>query len=315
MKIKLQHIQPSPFQVRGKMNGQPLADLKASMAEAGQAVPIKVRPAGKAYELVYGHRRMEAAKQLGWKDIEAIVEQLSDEQAMVQALAENLTRDDLEPADEGRAYKRLIDEQGWDWKRIVIVFGVNDKRIDAALKVLRLPQALQAKVENMGAGRRSSEKRGRIGMYHVQEAAQHAPADFNIKVVEKAAREGLSVEHTRRVAKAIAAAPTDRLKTKLIEHDWDPFVHDAGRIREQIKRTPHRDPVADPPKKRPDEDWRKSPTVAQMLRYIQQYREDVKRMRDAVKAGKLAPEAKPFMVGKLRGLIQDIETLIALLEE
>jgi ParB-like chromosome segregation protein Spo0J len=151
----------------------------------------------------------------------------------------------------------------------------------------------------------------------VMEAKAGTGGDIKLaaQVLKKAADEELSTRQTRKVAEAVAAAPNALHQRKLLEHEYDPFIHDADRIREQVKRTPGKDPVVLGRQPRADEDWRKSPTVAQMLRYIQQYREDVKRMRDAVKAGKLAPEAKPFMVGKLRGLIQDIETLIALLEE
>ena len=74
MKIKLNDIKPSPEPIRSKWDEEAMEELKKSIAEQGLIVPIKVRRLDGEYEIVYGHRRVEAMRRLGWKECEAIVE-------------------------------------------------------------------------------------------------------------------------------------------------------------------------------------------------------------------------------------------------
>jgi len=311
MRIKVKDIRPSPFQVRSEMNGEPLQELMASMLRIGLAVPVKVRPVEEGYELVYGHRRVEAARRLKWITIEAVVEDLTDEQVMEQGLAENVTRNDLEPLDEARAYKSLIDEFGWSWAKISKRFGVSDRRIDATLKLLDLPDDLVEKVTDMGAGRRGASKSGEISRYHVEEAAA-AGDDFNIKVARKAVDEGLSVAQTRKVAKAVAAAPTDKLKERLIETPYSEFVHDPERIEEVAQKRGGIDPLLEERKPK-QKIWEKP--VADFLRYLKQMNWWLDDFQKAIEEDLLSPEAKPFVADRLRPVRDKIDRIIKLLEE
>ena len=62
MKIQISKLKQGSYQTRTKMNGQPMTDLVESIGEVGLAVPIKVRPIPEGYEIVYGHRRVEAVR-------------------------------------------------------------------------------------------------------------------------------------------------------------------------------------------------------------------------------------------------------------
>ncbi|WP_168733496.1 ParB/RepB/Spo0J family partition protein [Deinococcus sp. Arct2-2] len=94
--IPVGDIHPSPFQYRYELDEGRLSALMASIAAQELYQPITVRPreAG-TYEVVVGHRRLEAFKRLGHPAIPAIVREYSDTQAIRALLDENLKRADV----------------------------------------------------------------------------------------------------------------------------------------------------------------------------------------------------------------------------
>ena len=86
--IALDDIDPSPLN-RDPRN---IDELVASVREHGVQQPIKLRPQGARFEIVYGERRFRAAKKVGLKAISATVEKLSDEEAHELRIIENACR-------------------------------------------------------------------------------------------------------------------------------------------------------------------------------------------------------------------------------
>jgi ParB/RepB/Spo0J family partition protein len=140
-----------------------LEALANSIRENGLAQPITVRPNGveiiadssgwqqssHVYEIVAGERRFRAVSTiLGWTTIPAIVRELTDEEASVIMLIENVHRVDLNPMDEARGYQKRIDDFGWTVARISHETNVSEKRIAARLKLLDLASEIQHLVEN-----------------------------------------------------------------------------------------------------------------------------------------------------------------------
>ena len=309
MKILLSKIKPSPYQVRSKMNGQSLEELTASIAEIGLAVPIKVRPKGKSYELVYGHRRLTAVTDLGWKEIDAIVDDLTDEQVLKHGLAENIIRNDLEPLDEAKAYQRLKEDFDWSQERIAKELGIAPKRVSRMIDLLGISDKIKTKIATIGSGER--DKEGKISPYHVEATGSlENPADIN-RVLEKAADEGLNVKQTRKVAQSVKEANTDKLKKHLIETEFDSFTHDPERIKDVVEKRGGVDPtIKEQPKVK---QWEKA--VADFLRYIKQMRWWVEDFEKAVDSDQLSPEAKPFVATRLKTLRNDINRVLDKLEE
>jgi len=91
--IPIKDLSSSKNQVRTTFNEEKLDELALSLKEQGQEVPIKVRPNGKGYEIIYGHRRAEASKRAGLKTIVAIVEDADDEEALLKQILENECRE------------------------------------------------------------------------------------------------------------------------------------------------------------------------------------------------------------------------------
>ena len=115
--VALTDIQPSPHNPRRSLDG--IAELAASLAEHGLLQPLVVRRVGPhSYELIAGHRRLEAARTLGWTEIAAQVRDETAEQAYILTLVENLQREDLTPREEAAALEVLLRQRGWTTRQV-----------------------------------------------------------------------------------------------------------------------------------------------------------------------------------------------------
>lgn len=121
-----------------------LAELANSIREVGLIQPITVRvltcdgePTG-LYSIVAGERRFRAVSLLGWAEVPAIIADLSDEETAAIMLAENVSRADLDPVDEGRAYVARMGGYGWTAERCAQQAGVSVNRVRNRVKVLCL---------------------------------------------------------------------------------------------------------------------------------------------------------------------------------
>jgi ParB family chromosome partitioning protein len=102
--VAIDDIDPSPR----NRTARNVDELVASIREHGIQQPIKVRPNGSRFEIVYGERRYRAAKQVGLKELPATVEDLSDEEAHELRIVENACREDPHPLEEAEAYEALL---------------------------------------------------------------------------------------------------------------------------------------------------------------------------------------------------------------
>ncbi|MFO7677530.1 MAG: ParB/RepB/Spo0J family partition protein [Thermoplasmatota archaeon] len=120
MKIKISDIKIGDFTVRKDLDQEYLKELKESLKMDGQWNPIIVRPDKNngGYQLISGHTRYQGAKELGWKEIDANVKDLTDEEADILALKTNLMRRDMSEMEEGQVLKRYIDRYGLTYNSI-----------------------------------------------------------------------------------------------------------------------------------------------------------------------------------------------------
>lgn len=109
-------IQPSPRNPR--QHPDSIDELTDSLRAHGLLQPVVVRRQVGGYELIAGHRRLEAAKKLGWAEIAAVVRNETDDQAYILTLVENLQREDLAPKEEAAALEVLVRERGWSTRQV-----------------------------------------------------------------------------------------------------------------------------------------------------------------------------------------------------
>lgn len=108
--IPLSELSPfkdHPFKVK---EDEELERLKESIKESGVLVPALARPkADGGYELISGHRRMAACKELGLETIPVIIRELTDEEAIIAMVDANLQREHILPSEKAFAYKMKLE--------------------------------------------------------------------------------------------------------------------------------------------------------------------------------------------------------------
>lgn len=133
--------------IRTPKNGRELAELKQSLAENGLEVEIRVyQTAGENYVLIAGSRRLQAAKELGWPTIRAVVEPAPEDvvEYIIHSALENTHRKPLSYGDYARIYA-LLEDNGMSRKDIATRFKVSEAQLSQALSVRNAhPKVLQA---------------------------------------------------------------------------------------------------------------------------------------------------------------------------
>jgi ParB family chromosome partitioning protein len=88
-------------------------ELALSIKRHGLLHPITIRTKNNSFEIVAGNRRFLACKKLGWRKIPSHIIELDDKEAFEVFLIENIHRKQLNPIEEGRAFKAYVVEFGW----------------------------------------------------------------------------------------------------------------------------------------------------------------------------------------------------------
>lgn len=138
--INLTQITANPFQPRREFDQEKLQELAESIKVHGVVQPVLLRQISEgSYQLVAGERRFRAAQQAGLVTIPAVVRQLSDSEMMEIALIENIQRQDLNPVEEARAYKRLAEEFKLTQDQIARRVSKSRSMIANSMRLLNLP--------------------------------------------------------------------------------------------------------------------------------------------------------------------------------
>ena len=143
IQARIDHLQPNPYQPRKNFPEEKIAELTQSIKTYGLMHPIIVRPAGRAYQIVAGERRVIACKNLGWKTIPSIVKELSDSAVAAMALIENLQRENLGYLDEAEGYARLIRTFNLTQEVLAQRLGKSQSTIANKMRLLKLPEGVK----------------------------------------------------------------------------------------------------------------------------------------------------------------------------
>jgi ParB family chromosome partitioning protein len=146
--LKINDISPNAEQPRKSFDQDKLSELAASIKENGIIQPIIVCRGQQGYRIVAGERRWRAARQAGLAVVPAIIRELTAVQVLQQALIENIQRQDLNPLEEAAALDRLIKEHKMTQEKLATVVGRSRPAITNTLRLLNLPEDIQAMVRN-----------------------------------------------------------------------------------------------------------------------------------------------------------------------
>ena len=172
-RVALSDLIRNPYQPREAFNEAKLEELTNSIKKNGIIQPIAVRPhkseAGK-YEIVAGERRWLAAQKAGLHNIPVTVLNLSDVESLEVAIVENIQRDDLNPVEEARGYKRLSEEFDYDHEHISKLMSKSRSHVSNTLRLLSLPEDVISMLEE--GTLTSGQARPLIGLINSSEIAE-----------------------------------------------------------------------------------------------------------------------------------------------
>ncbi len=146
--VEVHRLRPNSSQPRGRFDKKNIGELAKSILEQGILQPILVRPVDDGYEIVAGERRWRAAQKAGIHWVPVLVRELADAEMLEVALVENLQREDLNPVDEARAYKVMVEEFGRTQEEVAKRVGKERATVANVLRLLNLPEAALASLQS-----------------------------------------------------------------------------------------------------------------------------------------------------------------------
>jgi ParB family chromosome partitioning protein len=209
--IPVANLQAGKYQPRSMMEDSTIDALAESIAQQGVMQPLLVRRLAdhtKGYEVIAGERRLRAALKVGLDVVPAIVKDVDDEQAAVMALIENIQREDLNPMEEARGIKRLLDEFALTHDQIASAIGRSRSATSNMLRLLNLATPVQELL-----------MQGAIDMGHARALLALDSAD-QIQAANLIIAKGLSVRQTEQlVAKGIHPQNKQQQREKAVNQD------------------------------------------------------------------------------------------------
>ena len=206
--LDIEALAPNDLQPRLQMDDARLEELAASIRSHGVIQPIVVRKAGDGYRIIAGERRWRAAKRAGLTRIPVVLKDVGSEHAsqdlLELALIENIQREDLNPIDEAKAYRRLADEFHLTQDAIAGAVGKDRATVANTLRLLKLPSEVQNDVASAA-----------LSMGHAR-ALLALPTEANqLQAAREVKTRGLSVRDTEALVKSALegreiGAPTPR---------------------------------------------------------------------------------------------------------
>jgi len=179
--IPLEQLRPSPTNPRRTYVDETLAELSTSIAAQGVMQPIVVRKAPNrpndqhnlivTHEIVFGHRRYRAAQLAGLATIPCLVRDLTDEQAAVQQLHENLHREDVSPLEEADGYAALMQAHKVKVDDLVAKSGKSRSYIYARVRLASAAPEVRAALASEGLGSEIAQRVARIPSHRLQAEA------------------------------------------------------------------------------------------------------------------------------------------------
>jgi len=145
--ISISDLVPNKYQPRKNFNKEQMDELTNSIKERGIIQPIIVRKQSGKYEIVAGERRWQAAQNAGLHEVPIVEIEADDLKSLEFAIVENIQRDDLNPIEEAKGYKRLNDEFNYDHESISKLMSKSRSHISNTLRLLTLPSDVISMLE------------------------------------------------------------------------------------------------------------------------------------------------------------------------
>ncbi|MFC1644873.1 ParB/RepB/Spo0J family partition protein [Patescibacteria group bacterium] len=143
MEVEIGKIKTNPFQPRTNFDKEKLRELSDSIKHQGIIQPLIVTRSGDDFELIAGERRLQASKEVGLQKVPVVVRDVNNKEKLEWAIAENVQRHNLNPIEEAKAYKRLMDEFDLTQEEVAKKMGKSRSLVANKIRLLDLPIDVQ----------------------------------------------------------------------------------------------------------------------------------------------------------------------------
>ena len=201
--IPIDRLSPNPAQPRKYFDEKKLAELASSIREKGVIQPIFVRKIDDEYIIIAGERRWRAAQQAGLNRLPVIVKTVSEKEELQLSLIENLQREDINPIEEGEAYKRLVEVFHYTQDYLASILGKDKSTVSNVLRLLRLEEPIK-----------DSIRQGLLTMGHARSLLSISDSKDRLFISKKIIQQGLSVRQTEKLVKQQISGSKKRKKDK-----------------------------------------------------------------------------------------------------
>ena len=188
--LKIIDVEPNKEQPRKEFDKEKLDELADSISKHGVIQPIIVVRKGKTYKIVAGERRWRASKQVGLKEIPALIRDYDELKIMEVALIENLQREGLNPVEEALGYKSLMESFSLTQDKISERVGKSRSAVANSLRLLNLPAEVLKLLEG-----------GEISTGHAKVILSVASEKEQVQLAEIVVDKKLSVRETENLIK------------------------------------------------------------------------------------------------------------------
>lgn len=228
--IEIDKVVPNTRQPRQVLNDEKLSELAESIKEHGIVQPVVVRPLpdGK-YELIAGERRWRACRAIGMRIIPAVIREYGDLEAAAVALIENIQRENLNPLEEARAYRILMEDFDLTQEDVSKRVGKSRPFVGNMVRLLTLPDEIQRMVMD-----------GHLSAGHARAILGISEREKQIGAAKRIIRSQMNVRQAESLIKNIAAESsgirkkrTRNREYKLLEKDLNSILPAIVRIREK----------------------------------------------------------------------------------
>jgi len=212
----IEEVHPNPFQPRKAFDDEHLQELVESIREKGILQPLLVRRKGEGYELIAGERRWRAAQKAGIKEVPIVIKEVPDSEILELSLIENIQRENLNPIEEGEAFKRLIEQFHLTQEEVSRKVGKDRSTITNTVRLLKLPPEI-----------RQSLADGVISMGHARAFLSLDGPEKQRLALKKVLQAALSVRQTESLVKRLRSrSPSTPVRNS---HEWSALVEELQR--------------------------------------------------------------------------------------
>ncbi|MEG1242675.1 MAG: ParB/RepB/Spo0J family partition protein [Oscillospiraceae bacterium] len=190
LNVPIEKVEPRREQPRSYFDEAALTELADSISKFGMIQPITVRRLDSGYfQIIAGERRWRAARLAGLSEVPVRVITADDRRAMELALVENLQREDLNPIEEAKGYRTLMDDYKMTQEEASQSVGKSRPAVANALRLLSLTPPVLAMVED-----------GDLSAGHARSLLSIKDEGEQLRIASRVVDEGLSVRQTENLA-------------------------------------------------------------------------------------------------------------------